>query len=370
MQCSWREILKNSYVTTLLAILMIMGSKLPVYAQKKPVFLLAQTNLPDNLPPSTNIDSLPPFQPIEPRRKPTQLNPLPPLEDLLEEPPLLPPTGQPEDAPAQFVVKEFNVEGSTVFSDEEIQAVLTNYIDRPLTFSELLQAETDLTRLYTDKGYINSGAVIPPQQITGGIVKVNIIEGSLDEIKVTVDGRLNEDYIRSRLEKATRKPLNVDKLQEALQLLQLNPLVENLNAELTVGVSRERWLLNIEVNQANAFNPVIFADNSRPPSVGSFQRGVELNHDNLLGFGDRFSFVYKNTDGSNDFDNSYTFPFNASNGTIGFRYRYIDSDIIEEPFDSADIESETDQYQLILRQPILLSANDRSTQELLVFLHH
>ena len=362
MKQSWQAILKDSYRTTLLAVLMLVGSKLPSYGGTKPGFLLAQ-NTPGDVPSDGNLESLPQFQPVEPTPPSPQLDTLPPLEDLLEEPPPPLPSEQPEDLLGTFVVEEFQVEGNTVFSDEEIEAALQDYIDRPITFTELLQVETVLTKLYTDNGYINSGAVIPLQKIQDGIVKVNIIEGSLEDIEVTVNGRLNEDYVRSRLEKATGTPFNIRKLQEALQLLQLDPLVENLTAELAVGVSRDRWMLDVEVNQANAFEPVIFANNSRTPSVGSFQRGVELNHNNLLGFGDRLSTIYKNTDGSNDIEASYTFPFNASNGTVGFKYRYVDSDIVEEPFDTADIESETDQYQFVLRQPILLSANDRSTQE-------
>ena len=364
MKQFWREISTSSCLTIFLSVLIVLSSEAPSNANSKQIFLLAQTTFP--APPDVDIDSVPPFQPTEPQLPPSQLETLPPLEDLLEEPPPEPPSGQPGDLPGSFLVQKFNVEGSTVFSDEELQAVLKDYIDRPLTFTELLQTETVISRLYTENGYINSGAVIPEQEIRDGIVQINIIEGDLDEIKVTVNGRLNEDYIRSRIEKGTKKPLNINDLQEALQLLQLDPLVENLTAELAVGVSRERWLLDVVVNQANAFNPVIFGNNSRTPSVGSFQRGAELNHDNLLGFGDRFSFIYKNTDGSDDFDANYTFPINASNGTVGFRYRYVESDIVEEPFDEADIESETDQYQLTIRQPIILTANSQSTQEVAV----
>ena len=362
MKQSWQEVFKKNYLKTLITLIMLLVNKLPGHAGTESGLLLAQ-NTPDNLPPDTNLDSLPPFRPVEPTAPSTPLETLPPLEDLLEEPPPSLPSEQPGKLITTFTVEKFHIEGSTVFSDKEIEAVLQDYIDRPITFTDLLEVETVLTKLYVDKGYINSGAVIPLQTIQNGVVKVNIIEGALDEIDVTVNGRLNEGYIRSRIEKATGKPFNVKKLQEALQLLQLDPLVENLTAELSVGASRERWLLDIEVNQANAFRPVLFANNSRTPSVGTFQRGLELNHINLLGFGDRFSTIYKNTDGSNDIEASYTIPFNASNGTIGFKYRYVDSDIVEEPFDSIDIESETDQYQLVLRQPILLTANDRFTQE-------
>ncbi|MEL6495039.1 MAG: ShlB/FhaC/HecB family hemolysin secretion/activation protein, partial [Cyanobacteria bacterium J06623_7] len=160
------------------------------------------------------------------------------------------------------------------------------------------------------------------------------------------------------------KPLRIAELQEALQLLQLDPLIENINAELSVGTSRDRWNLDVIVNQANAFEPVLFLNNSRTPSVGSFQRGIELNHNNALGYGDRFSFVFKNTNGSDDFDTSYRVPINALDGTVGLRYRFVDSNIIEGDFEDVNIESATDELELTLRQPILRRADSESTQEL------
>ena len=119
----------------------------------------------------------------------------------------------------------------------------------------------------------------------------------------------------------------------------------------------------MDVNQGNAFDPVLFVNNSRTPSVGSFQRGVELNHNNVLGYADRFSFIFRDTDGSNDFDTSYTVPINSLDGTVGLRYRYVDSDIIEGDLEELDIESQTDEFELTLRQPLLQTASSESTQE-------
>ena len=135
---------------------------------------------------------------------------------------------------------------------------------------------------------------------------------------------------------------------------------------MSVGSRRDRWLLDIEVNQADAFNSVIFANNSRTPSVGSFQRGIEINHDNFAGIADQLSLIYKNTDGSNDYNFNYAVPFNSLDGTLQARYRYITSEIVEPPFDDLDIESRTDEFELIVRQPILLTATANSTQELAV----
>ena len=313
------------------------------------------------LPPGTDL----PNSPLPENQKKPTINPLPPIEDFLDTPSRSTPQEESIDFETTFEVKNFDFKGNTVLEDQAIQLILENYRERPITFADLLELETKLTKLYTSKGYINSGVVIPAQNITKkGIVVIQAIEGTVDNIKVDVNGRLKESYVRSRLRRGTSKPLNINELQEALQLLQLNPLIESLNAQLSVGLSRDRWELDVDVNQAQAFDPLIFANNSRTPSVGSFQRGIELNHNNVLGYADRLGFVYRNTNGSNDFDTSYNIPLNSMNGTAGIRYRFVDSDIIEGEFGDLDIESQTDELEFTFRQPILLRANAESTQEL------
>ncbi len=363
------NLVERASLTTISMVLLIVASGKAVSSEtpSQDILYLAQLPTPNspNLPSGVDLDNLPatplPSQESEPR-----ITPLPPIEDFLESVPDSPSEGTIPDSTQTFKVKKFEVKGNTVLPEADIQAVLKPYLNRELTFGDLLEIESKLTRLYAEAGYINSGFVVPSQNVGRGTITVQALEGTLEDITVNVDGRLKESYVRSRLGRGTKTPLNINELQEALQLLQLDPLIENLNAELSVGSRRDRWLLDVDVNQANAFNPVLLFNNSRTPSVGSIQGGLELNHDNLLGYGDRGSFIYKLTEGSDDLDTSYRFPFNSLNGTVGFRYRYVNSDIVEEPFDELDIESETDEYELTVRQPILVSASSESTKELAV----
>lgn len=354
------SLLRKKFLVVLSLFLVIGSHHHTATAENPQPIYLAQTPAPDDV-----NAPVPPLRDF-PTPEPSPTEPLPPIDDLLESPETPPGAAPPEVEPAVIEVKQFQIEGNTVFDDAEIQALLADFTNQTLSFADLLQVETIITELYTDNGYINSGAVVPAQDINDGIVTVQVIEGRIEDqdIQITVDGRLSKDYILARLKRGTKAPLNVNELQEALQLLQLDPLIENINAELSVGTNRDRWRLTVDVDQAQAFRPVIFANNSRTPSVGSFQRGIELNHNNFTGVGDRASFIYKNTDGSNDFDFNYTVPLNALNGTLGLGYRYIDSDIVESPFDELDIESETDEYQINFRQPIIVRATANSTQEL------
>ena len=347
------------------AVLMIAG-EIPAQANTNKNLYLAQAASPQ-LPPGTDLNDLPrdlPTPPVPDTQQDPSITPLPSVEDFLESPPNNLPWGEEPESEIQFKVKEFRLEGNTVLEAEAVEAIVKDYRDRPITFADLLELETRLTKLYTDNGYINSGVVIPSQDVSKGVIKIQALEGGIAEINVKVEGRLKESYVRSRLGRGTTSPLNIDKLQEALQLLQLNPLVESLNAELAVGTSRDRWILDVDVNQKNAFDPGLFVNNNRNPSVGSVERGLELNHNNVLGYADRFRFVFKNTNGSNDFDTSYRIPVNSLDGTVGFRFRHVDSKIIEGDFEDLNIKSLYDKYELNFRQPVIVSANSESTQEL------
>ena len=250
-------------------------------------------------------------------------------------------------------VDNFEVVGSSVFSDEELAAVLSEYEDRSLSLSELYQARSAITKLYTDNGYVNSGAYIPPQELAAETITISVLEGQLEDINVTGTNHLDPDYIRSRIQNSAGTPVNVESLLEALQMLRIDPLIENVSAELSAGISPGTSLLEVEVEEADPFKITAQFDNNRSPSVGTNRRGAGFIHSNLLGFGDRLTFNYTNTEGSDSIDTSYTLPFNSRNGTLRFAYGYSDNEIIEDPFTPLDIQSESQYYELGIRQPIV-----------------
>ena len=323
-----------------------------------PSFLLTQ------LPPlpATPPSEIPPFQPEIPPQPPsrTPIEPpapelLPPPEELLQSPPPTPITPEPVPGkvPESITVDRFEFEGNTAFSDEELAKVTERFTKRPISFAELFQARSAVTQLYIEQGYITSGALIPPQTLEGGVVKIQVVEGGLEAINVSGTRRLNPNYVRSRIAVATSKPLNQKRLLEALQLLQLNPLIQNLSAELAAGTQPGLSLLEVRVTEAKTFNTQLALDNNRSPSIGTFQRQVQLTEANLLGLGDGLSVGYNNTEGSNGVDIGYTLPINPRNGTLSFNYGITSSDVIEPPFDRIDIEANSRYYELTLRQPLL-----------------
>jgi hemolysin activation/secretion protein len=291
--------------------------------------------------------------------KPETLKPLPSLPEAL--PSEVNPDSAiplpPEAIPGSILVKRFEIVGNTVLSQAEINRVVKPYTLRHISFIELLEVPQKITQLYVRKGYITSGAVILPQTIKDRVVKIQIIPGTIEEIKVYGLKQLDRQYILSRLAKATQTPLNQQKLLAALQLLQINPLIDNLSAELSTGIAPNSSLLEVTITEADTFSIGLNFDNTKVASIGTFTRQIELNETNFSGLGDRFNLVYSNTDGSNALHNlSYELPINARNSTLKLTHNRAYNEIIQEPFKSLlGIKNETQLYDLSYTQPLYKS---------------
>ncbi|MCC0175994.1 ShlB/FhaC/HecB family hemolysin secretion/activation protein [Waterburya agarophytonicola K14] len=307
-----------------------------------------------------------PNQPLTPDRDiPPQPQPLPPrnnpLNDSLDAPPL------PEsvlDIPGTIVVDRFTFVGSTVFEEAELNKAIASFTGKPISFAQLVQAASAITQLYVRQGYITSGAYLPTQNLSSGTVQIQVVEGTLSDIEINIEeGRLTENYIRDRLENRISTPLNINQVQSALQLIQLNPLIASLDAELSTGIQPGTNALKVSVIGADTFTLQARVNNNRNPTIGSFERGIKLSEANLLGIGDEFNLSFFNTEGSNQYGGDYTLPLNSRDGTLSFDFRLAQNEIIEADFEEIDIDIESRSYNLTWRQPIIQKATPEISRE-------
>ena len=308
-------------------------------------------------------------EPLPPDDNPApQPQPLPqednPLDRTFEAPPI------PEsllDVPGTIVVEQFEFVGNTAFSQTELNAAVASFTDKPISFARLVEAANVITQLYVSQGYITSGAYIPEQNSKSGTVRIQIVEGTLSDLEVNVEaGRLKPDYIRDRLISKTTAPLNIDRLQEALQLLQFDPLIESINAELSTGIAPGTNSLIVSVVGADTFKLQTVLDNNRNLSIGTFERGIVLEEANLSGSGDRFRLAYYNTQGSDRYNAGYSFPLNSSDGTLDLNVQFADNQIVQSSFEAADIDIKSRNYSVTWQQPVWQQATSQVNRELAI----
>jgi hemolysin activation/secretion protein len=298
------------------------------------------------LPGSSFPVPIEPSRPLQPRPSQPSPLPLPPVQVV----PRVPATPQ---RALSMVVKQFRFTGNTVFSEAELAKRVARYLNRPVTFADLSEARDSVTQLYIDRGYTTSGAYIPMQTSADGTVEIRVLEGRLGEVNVAMTGRPRASYIQRRLRRAGRGVLNVPRLLEELRLLQANPQIETISADLSASPEPGVSNLRVKAIGARSFRASASMDNGRNPQTGSVRRGVDLSQANLLGITDELTLTYRNSDGSNDTLVGYQLPLNSRDLTLNASYRALNSWIIEPPLNQLNITSAYRQWFAGLRLPIV-----------------
>ena len=260
--------------------------------------------------------------------------------------------------PVRAFVREIRVIGSTVFSAEELAMVTGPYQNREVTTEDLEALRTALTLLYINRGYVNSGAILPDQTIADGVVTVQIIEGELTRIDIVGNRWFRSNYLIKRLSLTAGPPLNLYDLQDRLRLLLEDQRLARLNAELKPGLKSGEGVLNVLVEERTPYKLWLDFNNYQSPSVGENRGIITLEHQNLTGNGDIATARYGRSKGLDPLlDFRYSLPFTAYDTTLSLQYRKNSFANIEEPFVDLDIKSKSDIYGITLRQPIYRTLN-------------
>ncbi len=312
---------------------------------------------------------LPPFTPERPGEDRREQLPEIPLEKPSPLPELTPPPPLGPKAPSlatqlQVFVKDIKLTGNRVISNEELGKVTAPYENRTLSSEDLQSLRQALTVYYIDKGYVNSGAVIPDQEVKEGIIEIQIVEGKLTDIELSGNEWLRDSYIAKRLRLGSEDALNLQILQERMQVLDQDRRIERLNAELKPGIQPGEGVLQVLVEEARPYELGVFFNNYYSTSVGELHGEVYGAHYNLTGFGDVLTARYGITEGIDDVGALYSFPLTARDTRLNLYFDRGNSDIVEEPFDAIDITSETETYGVILSHPFYLTPRRQLLAEL------
>lgn len=237
-------------------------------------------------------------------------------------------------------IRRILLEGNTVFPEQDLKVMTQSYENRKVSVAELEELRQRLSQYYIDHGYVNSGAIIPADALKDNELRIQIIEGHLDEIRVNGQGRLREGYIKNRLQGEAEKPLNLNELQDRFQTLLSDPLISRMNGRILPGSSPGLAILDVDVTRARPYHLTLFGDNYRPPSIGSEAFGLNAWVRNLTGFGDVLDFTFIQSAGSSRYQGGFSVPVTDWGTVVFFHFDEGDSSVIEEPLEKLDIKSQ------------------------------
>ncbi|MGH8653563.1 MAG: ShlB/FhaC/HecB family hemolysin secretion/activation protein [Gammaproteobacteria bacterium] len=300
---------------------------------------------------------LPPFttpeRPGEDKRREFPEAPLEkpsPLPELTPPPPPGP-KASPLSTQLQVFAKDIKLTGNRVISDQELGKVTAPYENRTLSSEDLQSLRQALTVYYINEGYVNSGALIPDQEVENGVIEIQIVEGKLTGVELSGNDGLRDNYIKKRLRLGSEEALNLRVLQERMQLLDQDRRIGRLNAQLKPGLEPGEGILELLVEEARPYELGVSFNNHHSTSVGELRGEFYAAHYNLAGFGDVLTARYGITEGVDDVGASYSFPLTARDTRFNLYFDRSNADIVEAPFGSIDIASETEAYGVSMSHP-------------------
>lgn len=286
----------------------------------------------------------------------------PPVE-LLDLPPVKPPdTGRLPFA-VRVTVSKFRITGNTVISEAELAKIAAPFENREITTSDLEELRRRLTLHYVERGYINSGAVIPDQRIAAdGVVEIRIIEGRLSRVDVEGTEHFRKEYFSDRIALRAGPPLNVGELERELQIRLRDPLLASINAQLVPGERPGEAVLRTRVTEAPRYDLGATVDNKLSPSLGEAALTLQGAMRNLIGYGDVLSADFGLAEGiPYDVKLRYRTPFTARDTALGVYYDRSKSEIVQSPFDLLEIKSEIETIGALISQPVYRTVNSEVT---------
>jgi filamentous hemagglutinin family protein len=254
------------------------------------------------------------------------------------------------DPTAKIQVKQIKFIGNKVFEDSHLKSISTVKEGSTVGIEDLFTIQTKINNYYVNQGYISSGVFIASQDMTNGVISVQVIEGTLAELEIKGLSHFQKSYFTKRLPMG--EPLKQDKLLEILTKLRNNPLIEDLSAKL-IKLTPETSRLVLKLKEKTPFTTQFAVSNSFSPSVGTYGGEANFNY-HFLGNGDILNFGYSRTlkNGLVRYEAGYTFPINKYDGTINVSYTDAETNIVEEPTSALDIQADFKSYKFTLRQPI------------------
>ena len=194
----------------------------------------------------------------------------PPSRSPLRMPSLAAPDATADTRP-QFVLRGVLLQGASAIAREQLATTYQSYLGKQVSQADLAAIAAAITTLYRAAGLHLSRAIVPPQDITGGQVRIQVIEGGITEVSLKGDGA-EQFGVRSMLDPVLAEhPSRLATLERQLLLINGSPGVHIIDSSLEeIGGPTGCFRLVLELKTWHVFT-AFGLDNLGSSAVGPWQ---------------------------------------------------------------------------------------------------
>lgn len=232
-----------------------------------------------------------------------------------------------------------------------LEAVVAEAIGRELDFQGLQALAERVTRQLKDEGWVLARAYLPEQDVTDGVITIEIVPGRLDTqgraFRIEAIGarplRIDPEQLGAMLTALIPEgePIRQADLDRAILLINDLPGIDAL-ARLEPGEEQGSSNILLSVREGPLLAGSANVSNFGSRSTGKNRLGVNTNLNDPLGVGDQFTFALTAAEGLKLGQLNYQLPVGASGLTANLSYTQLDYEVINNASGSeADGDSVT-----------------------------
>ena len=175
------------------------------------------------------------------------------------------------DTKPLFVLRGVSIAGAVGIAPAELTTAYQPYLGKKVSQADLAAIATAISDRYRAAGFHLSRAIVPPQDIDKGIVRVQVIEGGITEIALTGDGA-EEFGVRPLLASVMAEhPARLATLERQLLLINGTPGVRVIDSAIEeIGNATGRFRLVLTLKTWHIYTS-FGVDNLGASTVGPWQ---------------------------------------------------------------------------------------------------
>jgi hemolysin activation/secretion protein len=210
---------------------------------------------------------------------------------------------------------------SAILSPVDIAAITNKYQGRQVSINDLESMVAEFNAAYSARGYITARAVLPPQKVVSGVVRVQFVEARLGKVIVKNNQATKPAYFVDRIGYESGDLIQLDEVNRAL--VRLNATNdEKVKALLRPGETFGTTDLVLEVQPVPRFNFALTGDDAGLVATGRQRAGASETVSSLFGYRDPLSIGVDWSDGMWSGFLSYNFPITDGDLRLGPEVSY------------------------------------------------
>nr|WP_277932204.1 ShlB/FhaC/HecB family hemolysin secretion/activation protein [Enterobacter sp. I4] len=241
--------------------------------------------------------------------------------EALERSVVLPRPVRPDDTSASkgpcFFISRIELSGATLLSPSAKKRLVAPWLNQCLDIARLNTLTNAVSDWYISRGYITSRAFLTEQDLSGGVLRLAVLEGKLQQIRLEGVPARTLTMTFPGLE---GKILNLRDIEQGME--QLNRVRQRpVEIEILPGDRQGYSVVNLTASPEFPLSGSASFDNSGQKSTGTGQLSGALYGNNLLGLADKW---FVSGGRSSDFSNSHDAQNFAAGISVPYGYGLLD----------------------------------------------